>query len=111
MATWTGCAVEVQKGLPGSDLAAILGFMAAGRGIGAVLSGPISEALLRVGPLQHAYGAYGTKYGALIVFTGLTSLMGRFGLFGKWGLQAGPAKGKEQHTNASSEESESLLPS
>ena len=86
-ASWTGCAMEVKKRTPDSEIATMLGFMAAGRGFGCVLMGPVSEALLGLGSL-HTGGAYGTRYGSLIVFTGLSVSMGRFGLFGRWGLQA-----------------------
>lgn len=103
VATWTGCALEVQKSTPDTDVATINGFMAAGRGFGCVLGGPISEALLSLGTLE-AKGAYGSKFGILIIFTGVTSLMGRFGLFGRWGLQAGESEDKPI-----SEERESLL--
>ena len=103
VATWTGCALEVQKSTPDADIASINGFMAAGRGFGCVLGGPISETLLSLGTLE-AKGAYGSKFGILIIFTGITSLMGRFGLFGRWGLQAGETEDKPM-----SDEHESLL--
>ena len=101
VATWTGCALEVQKSTPNTDVASINGFMAAGRGFGCVLGGPISEALLSLGALE-AKGAYGSKFGVLIILTGISSLMGRFGLFGRWGLQAGETEDKQ-------EEHESLI--
>ena len=103
VATWTGCALEVQKSTSSTDVASINGFMAAGRGFGCVLGGPISEALLSLGTLE-AKGAYGSKFGVLIILTGITSLMGRFGLFGRWGLQAGEIEDKPM-----SEEHESLI--
>lgn len=58
--------------------------LAAGRGIGAVCSGPLSEALLRDGPWkgEGALG-YGTGYGGLIVFTGITALCGGLSFVGK----------------------------
>ena len=40
----------------------MLGMMAAGRGLGAVMSGPVSETLLGYGYWNHK-GAYGTEYG------------------------------------------------
>ena len=95
VSTWTGCAIEVQKITPDSDVPAMVGFLAAGRGVGCVAAGPLSEAILGMGTFK-AKGAYGTRYGGLIIFTGLTMLMGRFGLFGKWGLAAdSPDKGKQ----------------
>ncbi|KAI0184345.1 MFS monocarboxylate transporter [Xylaria flabelliformis] len=67
----------------------VFGFLCAGRGVGNVASGPLSEALMR-GSLwtggKVAYG-YGSSYGSLIVFTGVTAFLGgasfvwrRFGL-------------------------------
>jgi MFS family permease len=55
----------------------MLGLFSAGRGIGAVLSGPLSVALLKGSPLkgQLAMG-YGTGYGGLIIFTGISAFLG-----------------------------------
>ena len=47
--TWTGVVRDVQKEEPGSDTGIIFGVLAAGRGIGAVASGPLSKALLASG--------------------------------------------------------------
>ena len=96
VATWTGCALEIQRAIPGSDVAYINGWMAVGRGFGCIFGGPISEALLSLGTMK-AKGAYGTKYGIVIIFTGVSSLMGRFGLFGRCGLKAGDdERGEDQ---------------
>lgn len=60
----------------------LMGVFAAGRGIGAVLSGPISEVLLRavngrgLGGLDGEGFGYGSRFGALIVFTGVSALCG-----------------------------------
>jgi MFS family permease len=55
----------------------VFAFLGAGRGIGNVASGPLSEVLVRGLPWQgHAAGGYGSGYGTLIVFTGLTALCG-----------------------------------
>ncbi|KAF4464344.1 hypothetical protein FALBO_8820 [Fusarium albosuccineum] len=59
------------------DPAMVLGVLSAGRGIGNVASGPLSEALVKGMPWQgQASGGYGTGYGTLIVFTGATALAG-----------------------------------
>ena len=87
--------MEVKKRMPDSEIATMVGFMAAARGLGCVLMGPLSEYLLGFGGV-HAGGAYGTKYGALIVFTGITVLLGRFGLFGRYGLGATSSDGDSQ---------------
>ncbi|KAI3318009.1 major facilitator superfamily transporter [Xylariaceae sp. AK1471] len=60
------------------DPSMVFGFLAAGRGVGNVVAGPLSEGLTR-GLLWKgetaAYG-YGSGYGSLIVFTGVTALLG-----------------------------------
>ncbi|RSL68708.1 hypothetical protein CEP54_002751 [Fusarium duplospermum] len=59
------------------DPAMVLGVLSAGRGIGNVASGPLSEALIKGMPWQgQAAAGYGTGYGTLIVFTGATALAG-----------------------------------
>ncbi|KAI1814176.1 major facilitator superfamily transporter [Poronia punctata] len=60
------------------DGSMVFGFLAAGRGLGNVISGPLSENLMRSMPWKGetaAYG-YGSGYGSLIVFTGATALLG-----------------------------------
>ncbi|KAG5929160.1 hypothetical protein E4U60_007502, partial [Claviceps pazoutovae] len=58
------------------DPAMVLSVMATGRGIGSVLSGPLSEALIRGMPWKgEALAAYGSGYGPLIVFTGVTAAL------------------------------------
>ncbi|KAH7320831.1 major facilitator superfamily domain-containing protein [Stachybotrys elegans] len=55
----------------------IFGFLAAGRGVGNVISGPLSEALIRGMPWQgEAAFGYGSGYGPLIAFTGITAGLG-----------------------------------
>ncbi|OTB07091.1 hypothetical protein M426DRAFT_318449 [Hypoxylon sp. CI-4A] len=60
------------------DPSMVFGWLAAGRGIGNVVSGPLSENLISGLPWKgdtSAYG-YGSGYGSLIVFTGVTALLG-----------------------------------
>lgn len=86
VASWTGCGKEIRKSAPGAEMAIVISFMAAGRGLGAMISGPISEQLLELELWTGKFdNAYGTKYGILIVFTGLTSIAGSFGFFGRFG--------------------------
>ena len=62
----------------------IFGLLAAGRGIGSVLSGQLSEALLQGKPWAgEASSGYGTGYGSLIVFTGLSAALGGVGWIGR----------------------------
>ena len=75
--TWTGIVYEVRKNNAGADSGVLLGLLAAGRGVGAVASGPLSEALLNARIWEGEAGfAYGTGYGSLIVFTGVTAAVG-----------------------------------
>ncbi|KAI9757715.1 MAG: hypothetical protein M4579_003340 [Chaenotheca gracillima] len=85
--TWSACVKDVQsdirdQGREGdsggsADLGIVMGLMAAGRGVGSVCSGPLSELLLSSMPWQgEAAKGYGTGYGALIVFTGASALLG-----------------------------------
>lgn len=49
--------------------------LAAGRGVGNLLAGPMSQALYHAMPWKGEAGlAYGSGYGSLIVFTGITAL-------------------------------------
>ncbi|KAI4861419.1 MFS general substrate transporter [Hypoxylon rubiginosum] len=60
------------------DPTMVFGWLAAGRGIGNVVSGPLSEILIQGLPWKGdtaAYG-YGSGYGSLIVFTGVTAFVG-----------------------------------
>lgn len=72
---------EVQRVSADAKMGTLMGLFAAGRGVGAVLSGPISELLLSKTPQvrdnEDGWGfGYGTKYGVLIVFTGASALFG-----------------------------------
>ncbi|KAM7223845.1 Major facilitator superfamily domain containing protein [Rhypophila decipiens] len=56
----------------------VFAFLALGRGVGNVVSGPLSEVLVRGGsPWKgQALGGYGSGYGSLIAFTGATAFFG-----------------------------------
>lgn len=60
------------------DPSMVFGCLAAGRGIGNVVSGPLSEALVGAGAAWKGRAAwgYGSGYGSLIVFTGVTAMLG-----------------------------------
>ncbi|KAJ5191407.1 MFS monocarboxylate transporter [Penicillium cinerascens] len=76
-ATWSGMINEVQRVDPTSDPTIIFSFIAFGRGIGNVVSGPFSEALLEADSWKgRAWGAYGSGFGLLIVCTGITAVLG-----------------------------------
>ncbi|KAJ5646377.1 Major facilitator superfamily domaingeneral substrate transporter [Penicillium lividum] len=76
-ATWAGVAQKIGQANPGADVSVIYPFMEFGRGIGNLVSGPLSEALLKADNWQgSAYGVYGSGYGTLVVCTGATALIG-----------------------------------
>lgn len=83
-AIWMGMVREVQRESRGAKTTTLMGLFSAGRGVGAVLSGPVSEVLLGFGGFgtegDGARGkvmiSYETQYGALIVFTGVSAFRG-----------------------------------
>jgi MFS family permease len=98
-ASWSGSAVEIRNDYPEAEVAVIMGVLAAGRGFGCMLSGPLSEGLLRIGNEPSGLGfAYGTKFRSLIIFTGITMLFGRFGLLGRFGTRARHGKTAESRS-------------
>lgn len=75
--TYAGILKEVGREYPGSDAGMVMGFLAAGRGIGSVICGPLSEALVETRPWEEkAALGYGTGFGPLIVFTGVSAFLG-----------------------------------
>ncbi|KAL7947776.1 major facilitator superfamily domain-containing protein [Trichoderma barbatum] len=83
--TWTGVIKQVtsKPSQPGAanagstfDPVMVFGYLAAGRGIGNVVSGPLSEAIKGISWQGQAAGAYGSGYGPLIAFTGATAVIG-----------------------------------
>jgi MFS family permease len=83
--TYTGTIREVRTEKPNAEPGLVFGFLAAGRGIGSVASGPLSEALLKGGQAWRgkAEAAYGTGYGPLIIFTGVTAALSSIGWVGR----------------------------
>ena len=67
---------EVKATEPRTDSGIVFGMLCAGRGIGNIVSGPLSEALLaNGGAWKGAAGlGYGTSFGGLIVFVGATAV-------------------------------------
>jgi hypothetical protein len=63
----------------------LYGLLNGARGIGYVSGGLASVPLLKAGA-ANAVGsfAYGTSYGPLIIFTGLSTVFGGWGLLWKW---------------------------
>jgi len=79
-AVFAGAAKEFRQATPGgdtgrADLGSMMGLLGAGRGIGNVICGPVSEALLRHSGRQGATGAYSGMFGPLIIFAGTTAAL------------------------------------
>lgn len=79
--TWSAIIRDTKEKKRGADSGMIFACLSAGKGLGNLVSGPLSEALLHAGSWK-AGMAYGSGYGTLIVFTGATAL------FGGWGYAA-----------------------
>ncbi|KAL8654926.1 MAG: hypothetical protein Q9210_001201 [Variospora velana] len=80
---WATMVVKVQSKDLRAESGLVFGLFAAGRGIGCIASGPLTTALLKGGQNWDAGAAYGMGYGLLIVFTGVTALLGAFPGVGK----------------------------
>ncbi|KAK0116216.1 hypothetical protein ONS95_013243 [Cadophora gregata] len=69
---------------PTVDMGLLIGIISAARGVGAVAAGPLSEALLKGESWKGRVGlGYGSGYGELIVFTGVTAWFGGVGFLGR----------------------------
>jgi hypothetical protein len=60
----------------------VFSFLSMGRGIGNVVSGPVSETLLKMGNIGD-HGLYGTPYGSLVVWTGISAALGGVSMIGR----------------------------
>ncbi|KAL7947608.1 major facilitator superfamily domain-containing protein [Trichoderma barbatum] len=77
MSIGSGSGEENNGGPSSYDPLMVVGLLSAGRGIGNVVSGPLSEALLKGMPWQgQAAAGYGSGYGTMIAFTGVTTVVG-----------------------------------
>ncbi|KAM0354889.1 hypothetical protein ACHAPU_000726 [Fusarium lateritium] len=68
---------NVVRGRGKFDPLMVIGFLNAGRGVGNLISGPLSEGLIKGMPWSGlATRGYGSGYGPLIAFTGATAVVG-----------------------------------
>jgi MFS family permease len=83
--TWSGVAGALGRSTSSGrvDTGMLLSLMAAARGVGAVITGPLSETLLQAGWKANAGFAYGTNYGILIVFSGVFASLGGIACVGR----------------------------
>lgn len=73
-------AVSRSQQLPDSTM--VFSVLVAGRGIGNVACGPVSEVLMRAGEVRRE-GVYGSEYGPLVIFTGVSAALGGVSCFGR----------------------------
>ena len=88
-ATWGGVINELEREAArrneAIDTGMLYGLLNGARGIGYVIGGLASVPLLKAGNTSSAGSfAYGTTYGPLIIFTGLSTVFGGWGLLWKW---------------------------
>ncbi len=80
-ATWPGIMRALGRNREAEETGAvdptmIFGWLCAGRGVSSLVSGPLSDALLKdMAWKGHAGAGYGSGYGLLIVYTGVTALL------------------------------------
>ncbi|KAI1321257.1 MFS general substrate transporter [Xylariaceae sp. FL0255] len=76
--TWPAIMRELaQKREAAVDPTVVFGWLCAGRGIGSLISGPLSDGIAKgMAWKGHASGGYGSGYGPLIAYTGITALLG-----------------------------------
>lgn len=85
VATWPGASLAIRRAIPGCyvDTGFVLSLFTMGKGLGSVVSGPISTALLQSGWHVNAKLAYGSEFGGMIVFTGVSAALGVIAAFGR----------------------------
>jgi MFS family permease len=80
--TYPGIMKAVRTSEYGTDTTMVYAVLAAGRGIGNVVCGPISEALLTAGDVGDK-GLYASEYGPLVLFTGISAALGGVSCFAR----------------------------
>lgn len=80
--TYPGIMKAVSKSHQTADSTMVFAVLAAGRGIGNVACGPVSEALIHAGEVGKE-GLYSTHYGPLVLFTGISAALGGVSVFGR----------------------------
>lgn len=73
---------ETRQRIRTADSGMVFACLSAGKGIGNLCSGPLSEALLKA-PRWNASFVYGSGYGAMVTFTGVTAFVGGWGFLAR----------------------------
>lgn len=82
--TWSGMLREIKTGDSATDTSIVFGMLLGGRGVGFVLGGPVSGALISArGALTEETLGYATMYGPMILCTGITAILGAWAPFWK----------------------------
>lgn len=90
--TWSSMLHEIKRDDRAADTSLVFGLLLGGRGLGYMLGGPISGSLLSVkGALTEEPLGYATKYGLMILCTGITAIMGAWAPLWKGARIAGRA--------------------
>ncbi|KAM0694617.1 hypothetical protein Q7P36_004973 [Cladosporium allicinum] len=81
--SWGGVIRELQRKHENTDANVVFGLLAMGRGVGSVISGPLSETLVDQSKSLHGadISAYGSEYGSIIIFSGCTAFAGGLAWF------------------------------
>lgn len=81
--SWGGVIKELQQKHESTDANVVFGLLAMGRGVGSIISGPLSETLVDESKSIHgaAISAYGSEYGSIIIFSGCTAFAGGLAWF------------------------------
>ncbi|RFU79693.1 hypothetical protein TARUN_2561 [Trichoderma arundinaceum] len=75
--TWSSMLQEIKRDDRAAETSLVFGLLLGGRGLGYMLGGPISGSLLSIkGSLTEEPLGYATKYGPMILCTGITAIMG-----------------------------------
>jgi MFS family permease len=75
--TWSGIITEIVTSKPDTQPSLVFGFLAMGRGIGSICSGPISDVLVHMSASSAEIGsAYSSDYSPLVIMTGVTAAVG-----------------------------------
>ncbi|KKP02857.1 hypothetical protein THAR02_05033 [Trichoderma harzianum] len=75
--TWSSMLQEIKRDDGAAESSLIFGLLLGGRGLGYMLGGPISGSLLSIkGAIAEEPLGYATKYGPMILCTGITAVMG-----------------------------------
>ena len=77
--TWSGTLKQMKREKPAIDTGFAYGLLGGVRGLGNVISGPVSSALVGKDMGMNARFGYETKYEWLIVFTGLMAFLSGWG--------------------------------